>query len=390
MSLDDSHTTRKYELRNLLDGNHEYGRSDLRRALDSSFSSMHKSMSMIELSNLHLVHDLNDELDALSDASTESPQLEVKSDDGDDFFFYDRDDPAEQSAKTKDESKEPFEISFQKGTTPSESLIDCTEKKMRRVQSFAGFQHENVSNRFVKAINTVSTIAEEDELVETKSNDEISTSNMELSTNTSKSQLKIKTDHKHCPLKKPKKSALKYSSDEIHIDRKLMKTYSSKDLKKYGALSCCSTSQCSDERLNASISSTNSNEFKITRNISFSTLEVRTYDLTLGDNPGGSSGPPISLDWNYNESKTVDLEDYEAKRLPRRSRKDLHLDINTRYFSLASQFTASELKKATVAARQTRIRRKKSYSTTSIEPLQEAMESTGKKLKKFMRKKKKQ
>ena len=34
---------------------------------------------------------------------------------------------------------------------------------------------------------------------------------------------------------------------------------------------------------------------------SFSTLEIREYDITLGDNPGGSQGPPLTLDWKYNK-----------------------------------------------------------------------------------------
>ena len=35
------------------------------------------------------------------------------------------------------------------------------------------------------------------------------------------------------------------------------------------------------------------------KTVQFSHLEIRTYPVTLGDNPSVSSGPPLTLDWNY-------------------------------------------------------------------------------------------
>jgi hypothetical protein len=60
------------------------------------------------------------------------------------------------------------------------------------------------------------------------------------------------------------------------------------------------------------------------RSVFFSTLEIRTYPLRLGDNPSISSGPPLTISWDSEgDPLVVELEDYEESRPTRRSRKDL-------------------------------------------------------------------
>jgi hypothetical protein len=36
------------------------------------------------------------------------------------------------------------------------------------------------------------------------------------------------------------------------------------------------------------------------KSVSFSTVEIRDYRMTVGDNPGGKIGPPVSLGWKHN------------------------------------------------------------------------------------------
>mmetsp|Transcript_37089 Transcript_37089/g.37546 ORF Transcript_37089/g.37546 Transcript_37089/m.37546 type:complete len:250 (+) Transcript_37089:52-801(+) len=45
--------------------------------------------------------------------------------------------------------------------------------------------------------------------------------------------------------------------------------------------------------------------------VRFSVVHIRQYNLCLGDNPSVSHGPPISLDWDYDNEIIIDLHEYE-------------------------------------------------------------------------------
>lgn len=64
--------------------------------------------------------------------------------------------------------------------------------------------------------------------------------------------------------------------------------------------------------------------------VSFSTVEFRDYPIILGDNPSTSCGPSIEIDWESHHSVTIDLEEYETNRYPRRSKKELQMPIELR------------------------------------------------------------
>jgi len=108
-------------------------------------------------------------------------------------------------------------------------------------------------------------------------------------------------------------------------------------------------------------------EQQLQRTASFSTLEIREYAITLGDNPGGAQGPPISLDWDYNEGQTqvMSLDDYEDTRPPRRDKYQMHMAENLRRWRLLRETGCSlkDLMKATKAAANVRKQRKKSIES---------------------------
>ena len=54
--------------------------------------------------------------------------------------------------------------------------------------------------------------------------------------------------------------------------------------------------------------------------VGFSSVEVHSHRLTLGDNPGVSSGIPLTLGWEVEDSEHYDLDDYEKDRAQTLSR----------------------------------------------------------------------
>lgn len=54
---------------------------------------------------------------------------------------------------------------------------------------------------------------------------------------------------------------------------------------------------------------------KRTSSVSFSTIEIRSYERVLGDNPSCSHGPAVSIGWQYEPDPiTVQLDEYEYYR----------------------------------------------------------------------------
>lgn len=45
--------------------------------------------------------------------------------------------------------------------------------------------------------------------------------------------------------------------------------------------------------------------------VSFGTVRVHQHRLTLGDNPGVSTGVPLTLGWDVEDSETYDLQSFE-------------------------------------------------------------------------------
>lgn len=110
--------------------------------------------------------------------------------------------------------------------------------------------------------------------------------------------------------------------------------------------------------------------------VSFSNLQIREYDVTIGDNPSCSYGVPISLGWDYQETEVVPLEKYERARsnkFPRRKSRQLVLSYNVRKYMLlkTAGYTKAELREAMEEVKRIKHERK---MTDMMLPLDEVME----------------
>jgi hypothetical protein len=96
------------------------------------------------------------------------------------------------------------------------------------------------------------------------------------------------------------------------------------------------------EAVIAAMSTTSTSSSK-TKRVSFSSLEIRNYDIVIGDHPCCMMGCPISLGWDYSPAKRHLLDQYEAGRQGmRRNRSQLRLTCDERQTILLSWGNTSE------------------------------------------------
>lgn len=74
--------------------------------------------------------------------------------------------------------------------------------------------------------------------------------------------------------------------------------------------------------------------------IRFSTVQFRTFNRIVGDHPDVVVGPPLTFDWQYEESEKVAIEEYEENRPPKR--RILRLSSITRKNLLRNVFEVEE------------------------------------------------
>jgi hypothetical protein len=95
--------------------------------------------------------------------------------------------------------------------------------------------------------------------------------------------------------------------------------------------------------------------------VQFKEVNIREFKMTLGNHPSATSGPPVMLDWAETHSQSsMNLEDYEKSRPPRRTRRQLKLSLQQRHNILVKErgFSFEEVKGAWQAALEIRKQRK--------------------------------
>lgn len=121
-------------------------------------------------------------------------------------------------------------------------------------------------------------------------------------------------------------------------------------------------------------------------NVVFDSVKIRSYSQTLGDNPSVSYGPPIQLDWDYEDDAPVPIDEYEGERRPRRQVRELALNYYQRCNALTYFYGVSETDIKTAQKEVEKITRERNFTKMTLPYMffEEVLESAGRKARRLV------
>jgi len=124
---------------------------------------------------------------------------------------------------------------------------------------------------------------------------------------------------------------------------------------------------------------------KSSSKVNFQDVTIREYDLTLGDNPSVSCGPPLSLDWTYSENDSQCLNEYEGNRSQRRTTRQLCVNYHQRINILSNLgHTEEEIKRAKKEANKSKSQRAITRQFLPLSKVEDVVTSAGRKAKRII------
>ncbi|KAG7366928.1 hypothetical protein IV203_029598 [Nitzschia inconspicua] len=126
-----------------------------------------------------------------------------------------------------------------------------------------------------------------------------------------------------------------------------------------------------------------------TKNVRFHEIQIREYHRCVGDNPSVSAGPPVGIDWRYEESLKMDVNGYELNRGHRREQLEMVLSRHERETLLVEWDVPTHLiADGTRNAIKVKNQRKQTLvNAGKVAKLEEVIESASKRLKEAFSKK---
>lgn len=116
-------------------------------------------------------------------------------------------------------------------------------------------------------------------------------------------------------------------------------------------------------------------QFRERRQVSFHNIEIHEHPVILGDNPGGSRGPPLSIDWEAQRSIGMLVEEYEKRRPERRNKYQFTLPEMVRIDMLKqSGYSRQEIAMYTAQVNRSREQRQASQRAAKLDGVLEMME----------------
>lgn len=120
------------------------------------------------------------------------------------------------------------------------------------------------------------------------------------------------------------------------------------------------------------------------RNVDFGNVEIRLYQRSISDNPSVTDGPPIGIDWVYDEETTFTVNEFEDERdCNRRSQKHLAIPRTIRQSLLVEAgFSQKEIANAVRMALKVKHQRRQTINNLKATAMEESMENVTRKMKK--------
>ena len=121
------------------------------------------------------------------------------------------------------------------------------------------------------------------------------------------------------------------------------------------------------------------------RRVNFDTIMIREFDRTLGDNPATTHGPPLTLDWQYEDVSPIKVDEYEENRAPRRITDQMMIPGNAREAILLTQTptTKKQIQNMISQVRSSRYKRQSTVAMQDFEEWHEAFEFISRRFRRF-------
>mmetsp|Transcript_16776 Transcript_16776/g.27855 ORF Transcript_16776/g.27855 Transcript_16776/m.27855 type:complete len:302 (+) Transcript_16776:141-1046(+) len=109
--------------------------------------------------------------------------------------------------------------------------------------------------------------------------------------------------------------------------------------------------------------------------VTFTTVEIREHAITIGDNPGGFKGPPLSIEWKTQHQVKMPLDEYEENRPLRRTGAQMNIPFRVREeMLLDSGFARGEIREALRDVNIARRKRRRTIEVMNMSGLHEFTE----------------
>jgi hypothetical protein len=269
-----------------------------------------------------------------------------------------------------------------KGTSSLLSLLEDTKARIRQLSDISFTESGSESTSTIDFSSSSSDDELEDELeddilqvqVASEEEDVCGPSPTSCRRRSSILKSRTKSEPRYINYSNKRRSWMALPSpDSNHIKELITQSFSS-------------SSSNDDEDSSIATSSKRRSRSSSSSSVSFTSVTIRSYEQTIGDNPAVSYGTPISLDWNYEEHDSIQLDSYESKRsLHRKNLRQMAISHYKRKNLILHEFgcTKEEMDRARKDAEKIKFYRSVTNSLLPMMNVESVVENATKKVKRL-------